>query len=120
MNGWKHKNEPGNFKMNGWKHKNEPGNFKMKDFKTDGWTEEIFPNPGYKICCCDCGLVHNIEFLIWRIGPRTKVTGGKTSFELKETLDPNRHQVSMRVRRNTRATSQVRRYNNNKEKIPNK
>jgi len=103
--------------MNGWKHKNEPGNFKMKDFKTDGWTEEIFPNPGYKICCCDCGLVHNIEFLIWRIGPRTKVTGGKTSFELQEALDPNRHQVSLRVKRDTRATGQVRKQSNKKPKV---
>jgi hypothetical protein len=27
----------------------------------DGWTDWIRPLPGYKVACCDCGLVHNIE-----------------------------------------------------------
>lgn len=29
----------------------------------DGWTEWVKPVPkGYRIQCCDCGLVHEMEF----------------------------------------------------------
>lgn len=32
----------------------------------DGWTDWIKPhighNPPYRIACCDCGLVHELEF----------------------------------------------------------
>ena len=30
----------------------------------DGWTPWIIPLPGYKIACCDCGLVHRFEFRV--------------------------------------------------------
>jgi hypothetical protein len=30
----------------------------------DGWSEWIHPLPGYLMQCCDCGLVHEIEFEI--------------------------------------------------------
>lgn len=30
----------------------------------DGWSEWIHPLPGYKLQCCDCGLVHDMEFAI--------------------------------------------------------
>jgi hypothetical protein len=28
----------------------------------DGWCDWIHPLPGYKMACCDCGLVHDMEF----------------------------------------------------------
>lgn len=28
----------------------------------DGWSDWIHPEPGYKLQCCDCGLVHDMEF----------------------------------------------------------
>ena len=34
----------------------------------EGWTEWVHPLPGYKMACCDCGLVHNLEFRIDAIG----------------------------------------------------
>ena len=53
----------------------------------DGWTEWIQPiRKGYKMCCCDCGLVHQIDF---------RVRKGKSQF---------------RVRRDNRSTGQVRRH----------
>lgn len=30
----------------------------------DGWSEWIHPLPGYLLQCCDCGLVHDMEFAI--------------------------------------------------------
>lgn len=30
----------------------------------DGWSEWIHPLPGYLMGCCDCGLVHEMEFEI--------------------------------------------------------
>lgn len=49
--------------------------------------EWVFPKRrGYKMACCDCGLVHDVDFTIYK-----------------------RH-ILFRVRRNARATGQVRRY----------
>lgn len=33
-----------------------------------GWTEWIHPLPGYRMACCDCGLVHEIELRIDDLG----------------------------------------------------
>lgn len=30
----------------------------------EGWSEWIHPLPGYLLQCCDCGLVHDMEFAI--------------------------------------------------------
>lgn len=30
----------------------------------EGWSEWIHPLPGYLMQCCDCGLVHRMEFEI--------------------------------------------------------
>ena len=30
----------------------------------EGWSEWIHPLPGYLIQCCDCGLIHRMEFAI--------------------------------------------------------
>ena len=55
----------------------------------DGWSRWIFPiMEDYHLTCCDCGLVHDVEF---------RVSG-----------DYDR--VEFRVRRNTRSTGQVRRH----------
>lgn len=58
------------------------------DAKT-GWTPWVHPLNGYRIACCDCGLVHDFEF----------------------SLDDN-HLLNIRARRNVRATAQCRRYIN--------
>lgn len=51
------------------------------------WHEPI--HNGYKMVCCDCGLVHDVDFRI-------------RDFD----------QVQMRVRRNNRSTALVRRHHN--------
>ena len=38
----------------------------------DGWSEWVHPLPGYLMQCCDCGLIHRIEFMIV---PRSMVNG---------------------------------------------
>lgn len=51
--------------------------------------EWIFPvRKGYRHCCCDCGLVHDVDF---------RVQEGRIEF---------------RVFRNNRSTGQIRRYSN--------
>ena len=55
----------------------------------DGWSRWVYPvMDGYKMSCCDCGLVHDMQFRV--------------------TDDYDR--VEFRVRRNNRATAQVRRH----------
>ncbi len=48
----------------------------------DGWSDWIHPLPGYRMACCDCGLVHRMEFdiddegrVIFRAGRDTRGTG---------------------------------------------
>lgn len=38
----------------------------------DGWSEWIHPLPGYLMQCCDCGLIHRMQFAIV---PRSEVSG---------------------------------------------
>lgn len=55
----------------------------------DGWTRWVYPEmDGYRLTCCDCGLVHDMQFRV--------------------TDDYDR--VEFRARRNNRATAQVRRH----------
>lgn len=30
----------------------------------DGWSDWCHPLPGYRLQCCDCGLIHEMEFAI--------------------------------------------------------
>lgn len=54
--------------------------------KENEWIQPV--SRGYKMACCDCGLVHDLDF---------RVKGGRAQF---------------RVRRNNRSTGQLRRWNN--------
>ncbi len=57
------------------------------EMKSNGWTKWIQPiRKKYKIQCCDCGLVHTVDFRVRK-----------------------RH-VQFRVFRNNRSTGQIRRY----------
>jgi hypothetical protein len=61
------------------------------EVEEDGrWTRVYYPvmrdRQPYKLCCCDCGLVHDIEFWV------------------------EEDRVAMRVARNRRATGQIRRH----------
>ena len=36
--------------------------YKQHPVDDDGWTDWIRPLQGYRMGCCDCGLVHEMEF----------------------------------------------------------
>lgn len=59
----------------------------------DGWSEWIHPLPGYLMGCCDCGLIHEMEFAIGLPNE------GCTSFNDGET---KRRVVIFRARRHDR------------------
>lgn len=69
-----------------------------KDGK-NGWTAWFSPKHGhannnYKMACCDCGLVHELQFRI----------------KMANVDGHPKNSVFMRVRRNNRATGQMRRW----------
>lgn len=37
---------------------------KMHATSADGWCDWVHPLPGYLMGCCDCGLVHEVQFSI--------------------------------------------------------
>jgi len=59
---------------------------------------------GYKMKCCDCGLVHTINFRAIKIGKRFE----DGSFTYKE-LDSEKYGVEITAWRNNRATAAGRR-----------
>lgn len=61
--------------------------FKIEKVGKDGWTDWVQPiENGYKFVCCDCGLVHNMNF---------RTLNGRAQFQ---------------VSRNERSTGQKRRH----------
>lgn len=62
---------------------------------TKSFTPWVTPARKYKLVCCDCGLVHDMEFMVRLKG--------------RKTLDRRTGQIKFRVRRNTRATAGIRR-----------
>jgi hypothetical protein len=72
----------------------------------DGWSRWVTPvMSGYKMGCCDCGLVHDLQFEVVEV-LRYLPNG---TFEHEEALDPEKYRVLFRARRNNRSTSAVRR-----------
>ena len=57
--------------------------------EADEWVQPI--RKGYKLACCDCSLVHDMDFRVVKYG------NGK-------------HKVQFRVRRNNRSTAVMRRH----------
>lgn len=67
-----------------------------------GWTEWICPKmSGYRMKCCDCGLVHDVDFRV------VKYKHSKSCFY--KVIRGKNTQVHIRVRRNERCTSAGRR-----------
>jgi len=72
----------------------------------DGWSEPDTPvMRGYKLCCCDCGLVHNVDFNV------LEVTGyNKDGTWNAEYLPIENYRVELRMQRNNRSTGQIKRH----------
>jgi hypothetical protein len=79
--------------------------FKIEYEQEDGWTDIIFPTPLYKMRCCDCDLVHDLQFHIFKRG-KTRKDGTYLVQEIKEKSLI----VGFSARRNTRSTGQSRRH----------
>lgn len=61
----------------------------------NGWTPWITPRRDYRLQCCHCGLVHEIEFM-------AVLKGGKK-------LDRRKGQIKFRLSQNAKATAAARR-----------
>lgn len=74
--------------------------------RDDGWCDWQFPiMSGYRMACCDCGLVHDMEFVVSKVS-RTSKDGTFTATDIKSKL----MRVRFRARRNNRSTAAVRRH----------
>lgn len=79
--------------------------FKQEVDRGDGWCEWVYPIPdGYKMACCDCGLVHRMAFRVVKLDEN-----GERS-DRSEILDPSEYRVEFQVRRDNRSTGQIRRH----------
>lgn len=63
----------------------------------------------YKMSCCDCGLVHLMNFRALRVTKKMK----KGWFEYEE-LDPKKYRIVLWASRDNRATGQIRRWRKKK------
>lgn len=76
----------------------------MKQEK-DGWTKRVIPEmKGYRMACCDCGLVHDLVFTAIKVVEDL----GNGSFAYRD-LDPKKYRVVFKARRNNRSTAAIRR-----------
>jgi len=75
----------------------------------DGWSDWQLPTRHYRLACCDCGLVHDIEFRVSRA--ERQPNGSYVIY----SHDPTDCVVQFRVRRNNRSTAQVRRHRKRKQ-----
>ena len=69
----------------------------------DGWTDWQLPQRHYRLGCCDCGLVHDMEFRV--VVVKRKRDGTYRTVK----INPASCRVQFRARRNNRSTSQLRR-----------
>jgi hypothetical protein len=61
----------------------------------DGWCDWTYPiHKGYLMKCCDCGLVHEVEFQVLK-NIKKKKDGSKDGV----LMDDDKYQVGLRMRR---------------------
>lgn len=73
--------------------------------RDDGWCDWVAPiMSNYKMACCHCGLVHDVQFDVVRQG-RVREDGSWRAHDVK-----GKYRVLLRARRNNRSTAQVRRH----------
>jgi hypothetical protein len=79
--------------------------FQEPKAKESGWTTWQCPvMRGYKLACCDCGLVHGMDFRIGRVVKRYK--DGRIKIEF---LSKKKYRVEFRVCRDEKCTDEMRR-----------
>lgn len=79
--------------------------FIIETEKRNGWCRWVpVQMKGYKMACCDCGLVHDMDFYAVKVLRRI----GKSGFQYTE-LPRSKYRVVFRARRNRRSTAAMRR-----------
>lgn len=71
----------------------------------DGWTGWIMPAANYRMACCDCSLVHDMQFEAVKEEPDENAPSGHSA--VSEHIAGAK--VIFRARRNNRATAAHRR-----------
>ena len=75
--------------------------------RDDGWSDWVQPlMDGYRMACCDCGLVHEMQFGVLKV--KENRPGGFVEFE-PGFLPVEEFRIWFRARRHNRATGQIRR-----------
>lgn len=59
--------------------------FQQMSPAADGWTAWTYPAAGYLMGCCDCGLVHELQF---RVSRQTGAPNAAGQFEVEHLADP--------------------------------
>lgn len=78
----------------------------MKKYPNVQDGELVIPTmKGYRMSCCDCGLVHRLDFEAYRVIKRNP----DGSFTVRAIPD-GKGQVGLRATRDNRATGQLRRH----------
>jgi CxxC motif-containing protein len=79
----------------------------------DGWSDWIKPQmKGYKMACCDCGLVHKLDFEVIKQKNIVKeYADGNHEYSYTEVKNP-KYVVMLRASRDNRSTGQHRRFKN--------
>lgn len=68
--------------------------------------ERVIPHmKGYRMACCDCGLVHRLDFEVFEITGRSA-----TGAFITRGMSDDEAQVAFRAYRDERSTGQVRRH----------
>lgn len=69
----------------------------------NGWTRWQFPvMDGYLLACCDCGLVHKIQFVVVKAGPE------KRGRFRHRSLPTGQYRVKLRAKRQMQHTAKLR------------
>jgi hypothetical protein len=81
--------------------------FKKIKANIDGWSDWELPvMEGYKLGCCDCGLVHDTDFkIVWTVTDKD----GDVKI-LHHRIVGAEQRVMFRANRNNRSTGQIRRH----------
>lgn len=82
----------------------------MKRYPSVQNGELVFPKmTGYRMSCCDCGLVHRIDFELYRV-LKERPNG---TFTVQE-LPAGKLRIGLRAYRDRRSTGQIRRHQKSK------
>lgn len=79
--------------------------FKTELIEGNGWSRWVPPQmKGYRMGCCDCGLVHDVDFQVVKV--KKYLPDG--TWEYAELVDQTKYRVLFRAKRNNHSTGRLR------------